>query len=140
MGDSPMTGGVTSGRIVLGDFEETFEASLEHWGVADYRRSWRDAVGRIVNDTGPAALVTSMVDPAVANFIRWWPLYRVGAEVLVHEHMLMVDELSRPVDLANLFELVPEYRSASEAEGSVSEWRLPIGSFQAFLDSGGARR
>jgi hypothetical protein len=34
---------VASGRIVIGDFAETFVVPLGFWGEADYRASWRRA-------------------------------------------------------------------------------------------------
>ena len=33
-----------SGRIVIGEFTETFKVPLGFWDVSDYRRSWRQAI------------------------------------------------------------------------------------------------
>ena len=77
LSDRPTSSGIAKGRIVLGGFEEPFHASLDYWSPADHRRSWQGAILRIVAGTTPSALVTSMAGPVVANFIRWWPMYRV---------------------------------------------------------------
>jgi hypothetical protein len=119
----------------LGDFAESFHASLAYWSPRDYRRSWREAIVRLMDGTTPSAFVTSMEDPEVANFIRWWPMFLVDREVRIHEHLLFLDQLAAPLDATNLFASVPAYSSHSDEGEPISEWRLPVESLASFMAS-----
>jgi hypothetical protein len=120
------------GRLVLADFAEVFEASLEPWDRRAYRRHWREAITRIIDGSERSALVTSWHDPASANFIRWWPMYRRGPAVVFHEHLLIIEDLpgGLPIDL---FEAVPSYASTTDEGEPISEWRLPVDALADYL-------
>jgi hypothetical protein len=133
LSNRPTSSGIARGRIVLGDFEEPFDASLDYWSPADYRRSWRGAILRIVSGTTPSALVTSMADPTAANFLRWWPMYLVDREVRIRESLLFLDHLAAPLDPTNLFTSVPAYCSHGDEGDPISEWRLPVESLASFM-------
>ncbi|MCP2166702.1 hypothetical protein LX83_003574 [Goodfellowiella coeruleoviolacea] len=66
----------------MGGFSEFFRMRLGYWDAAAYRRSWCRAVTVLDSDPGATScLVTSMYDPASANFVLCWPLYRSGDAV-----------------------------------------------------------
>ena len=87
------------GRIVIGDFTETFVVPLGFWGESDYRASWRRAFE--VLEGGPravACLMTSMTDPVSSNFLVCWPMYREGEDVYVQNAVVLLDEIEGPFD------------------------------------------
>ncbi len=127
----------TAGEIVLGEFRESFVASLSFWTKAQYEVHWREALNRIVKDVSPSCLITTMYDPAVANFIFWWPMYRQGHDIIVHNQMLLLMEIEERFDPNNPYSSIPEYYSVSEDGEKISEWRISIGDISAFLEQKG---
>jgi hypothetical protein len=125
------------GEIVLGEFRELFLASLSFWTKAQYEAHWREALNRIVNNVSPSAVITTMYDPAMANFIFWWPMYRQGSDVIVHNQMLLLMEIEERLDPNNPYSLIPEYYSMSEDGEKVSEWRISIEDVSTFLQETG---
>jgi hypothetical protein len=57
------------GDIHLGEFHETFMASLSYWTKSDYFKQWKIALIKICNGNDKSCLITSMFDPSIANFI-----------------------------------------------------------------------
>ncbi len=87
------------GRIVIGDFAETFVVPLGFWGEADYRASWRRAFEVLEGDLrAVSCLMTSMTDPVVSNFLVCWPMYREGEDVYVQNAIVLLDEIEGPFD------------------------------------------
>jgi hypothetical protein len=59
------------GSIEIGDFRETFVASLSAWSPERYKLQWQEAGQRLVNDESKSAFITSFVLPSPGeNF--WW--------------------------------------------------------------------
>ena len=54
--------------IVIGDFRERIETSLEYWSAERYEEHWLAAVHEVVSGTNKSALLTSIADPMTANF------------------------------------------------------------------------
>lgn len=125
------------GRIVLDDHWETFEASLSFWTKADYMNQWFDGLARILNGTSRSALITSMKDPNIANFIVWWPMWRVGDTVILHNQLLFMDQLAEPFNIHNPYIHVAERRSTDDAGRSIAEWRVPMHQIESFLEVNG---
>jgi hypothetical protein len=128
---------VARGRLVLGMFEESFEASLRTWSRGDYSRHWREAIAKIVGGSDRSALVTDMYEPATANFIRWWPMYRLGDVVRFHNQLLFLAQLAEPFTIDNMFGSVPEYSATSDGH-LISEWSVDISAVEQFLAAGAA--
>lgn len=122
---------LASGRLAFGEFAEFFESSLLTWSRSDYRRSWREAVAALIEGQDRAALVTLMHDPSTANFIRWWPMYRVAGTVLFQEQLLFLSDLATPFDLDDPFRSVHDRRT----DGEVSEWSLPHQDLASWLSA-----
>ena len=81
------------GRIVIGDFRETFVVPLGLWGESDYRASWRAFEVLEGDPRAVACLMTSMTDPVASNFLICWPVYREGADVYVQNAIVLLDEI-----------------------------------------------
>ena len=120
------------GIIRMGDFQETFNASLSYWNAGQYRRHWLKAVTRLVGTETTSCLITSMFDPAVANFIIWHPMYRQGDVVHIQNQILFLEEQPKPFNERDPFSSVAERQTRSE-DGEVSEWSVSIKDLESFL-------
>src|SRR5688572_20025050 len=87
-----------SGLLIIDSYVERFVVATDYWDVTRYRLHWRQAITRIVQQSVTSALITSMYDPSVANFIYWWPMYRLGDTVVFQNHILFFNELQTHFD------------------------------------------
>jgi CdiI N-terminal domain len=124
---------VALGSLKLGEFQEGFHASLSHWDQSRYRSQWKEALERLVKGEERSALITSMYDPATANFITWWPLYRSGNSVHAQNHFLFMDELQQPFDELNPYKSVLQRETISEDGDRLSEWTINLSDIEEFL-------
>jgi hypothetical protein len=121
------------GGIQIGSFQERFIASLMYWSAGDYRRHWKQAIERVLHSYDVSCLITSMVDPATATYIFWWPMYRVNENVFIQNHILFFDQLQSPFDERNPFSSVPERQTTNEDGDGISEWSVRINELEEFL-------
>jgi len=127
--------GVAVGKIQIGSFSETFEVALNYWRQPDYRRQWYTGIKRIVDGSTTSCLITSIVDPSTANFIHWWPIYRVDEEVVFQNHLLFMDAIAGgQFQDTDPYRFVPERETVSDDGESVSEWVAPLQSLKQFLE------
>lgn len=131
--DWDSSGEMRLGLIVIGDFEEHFEASLSYWSVEDYRRQWKQALERVKTGETKSSLITRMYDPQTANLIVWWPLYREGQQVYIHNSFLLMDALNEPFDPLAPYKHVADRRTIGEDGGRISEWETTITEIEEFL-------
>lgn len=130
------TSDVESGRlgvITIGSYVERFVAATDYWDAPSYRRHWQEAVTRIVQGSVTSSLITSMSEPALANFIFWWPMYRVGHTVHFQNQILLLNELETPFDPNDLFRFVPERMIINRDGEKISEWSISIADLESFL-------
>lgn len=74
-----------------------------------------------------------MYDPAVTNFINWWPLFSLGQTVQFQNHILFLNELKTPFEPDDPFRFVPE-RVIMNSDGEpISEWSASIAGLEHFL-------
>src|SRR5215211_3873361 len=121
------------GVITLGKFQERFTAPLDYWTAKAYREHWKQAIARIVQDSSVSCLVTSMYDPATANYIVWWPMYRVGEMVHLQNQLLFLENLPSPFVPSDPCLFVPERVTVNEEGEKVSEWSVPVQDMEIFL-------
>ncbi len=124
---------VALGSLNIGEFHESFHASLSYWDRDSYLAHWIEALTRLVRGESRSALVTSMYNPATANLIRWWPLYRVGENTHFQEQVLILSQLEPPFEEADLYRFVPLRETASEDGERLSEWTLNLTAIEDFL-------
>lgn len=74
-----------------------------------------------------------MYDPITANFIYWWPIYRLDNTVYLQNHILFLSKLSVPFDPHDPFRFVPERELISETGEKISEWSVPIADLEGFV-------
>ena len=128
--------GVTAvyGKIEIGQYSETFVCSLVSWDRLRYRRHWWQSLRRLLDGADRSALITSYVQPELANHLVWWPLYRQGKTVHVQNQLLFYNQLPAPFSERNPWSSVGE-RKILNAEGrTISEWTTDIDSIRTFLE------
>lgn len=114
-------------RIKLGDFEELLLAPLDYWSVKTYQTHWEEQLHDFVtNNLDKIFLITEMHDPATANFIRWWIIYRQGENVCFQEEIVFMNELKDGFSLDNAISLIPPHQNIDEDGDEISEWILPF--------------
>lgn len=123
------------GLLTIGSYVERFVASTTYWDVSRYRRHWQQAITRIVQGALKSTLITSMYDPAVANFIYWWPMYRLGDTVQFQNHILFLSELETPFDPNDPFRFVPERMIINSDGERASEWSASIADLEGSLSN-----
>lgn len=124
------------GMIMIGSFQERFLVPLDYWTASDYEGHWKQAATRILQSSTSSCMVTSMYDPATANFIIWWPMYRVGDTVFIQNQILFLDSLSSPFNPNDPFSSIPERRTINEDGEEISEWSVLVKDLESFLQEG----
>jgi len=135
--DEPVSGIESDrlGLITIGPYVERFVAPIGYWDVTQYRHHWQQAITRIVQGSVTSALITSMYDPAVANFIYWWPMYRLDDTVHFQNHILFLNELETAFEPNDPFRFVPERVVINSDSEKISEWSASIADLESFLTS-----
>jgi hypothetical protein len=121
------------GQIILNDFSERFESPLDFWTASDYERQWVLAVARLAGGESKSALITAMHPPDSANFLMWWLMFRDGNRVVFRNHMLLMERLETPFDLAKLYSFIPDRTPGRDEEYPISEWSVDLEGVQSFL-------
>jgi hypothetical protein len=125
------------GLLKLGTHEERFVAHLEEWQRDEYAEHWRVALVRALKGV-PSALVTDMWTPVQSSHLVWWPLWRIGGDLVFHNQLLFfhMHGINGPhVDIEKLFPLIGEHLSRNDEGTPLSEWRVPVADVQTFLTS-----
>jgi contact-dependent growth inhibition (CDI) system CdiI-like immunity protein len=120
------------GVIQIGSFQERFIASLMYWSADEYKRHWKQAIERILHSSKDSCLITSMIDPASATFIVWWPMYRVNEIMLIQNQILFLDQLQSPFDERTPYSFVPKRQIINNAGDVISEWSVRIDELEEF--------
>ncbi len=125
------------GKIIIGGFSETFKSDLSYWSQTEYFGHWIHEINKIIiGEVSCTGLITSLTDPGNANFLTWWPLYRLDDRyVAIQNHLLFLNEIESKMDLRNLNRFVPEYEKYSEEGEPVSEWMTSIRDLGEFLSN-----
>jgi CdiI N-terminal domain len=121
------------GQIRVGDFSETFVASLDSWNRDRYERHWKGAIAKIVDGSDRSALITSYVEPIHSTHLMWWPLYREKNSVYLQNPMLFYDQLKKPFSAEAPWDSVRERQTVSPEGKGISEWATDFDSLREFL-------
>jgi hypothetical protein len=115
------------GIIQIGKFEERFVASLNFWGKDDYYKQWKQAIKRLTDQKSQrSCLITSLTNPKTANFITWWPIYRVGNSVYFQNQILFMSKLDTPFNPDDPYKYVSPRKTITEDKVEISEWELQV--------------
>ncbi|MEU5896221.1 MULTISPECIES: hypothetical protein [Streptomyces] len=110
---------------------------LSYWSTDDYRDSWLRALRRVdaAQDEVDSCLVTSVSEPATANFVHAWPLYRRGTDVYVQNSVIFLTELTEEFRPAEPWLSIEPRATVDEDGNEISEWRTTIEEVRAFLST-----
>jgi len=128
---------VAIGELRLGDDREQFESVLGYWKQDDYAASWAAGLQRLLAGASVSCLATSISDPASANFVEVWPLYREGERVHVQSSLLFLDQLPRRFDPHAPWDSVGPRETIDEDGAEISEWHVRLSDVRDFLQSRG---
>lgn len=130
--DDEITRQECSGIIVLNDFREIFVSSLTYWNLLDYQEHWNKSLERALQRED-SCLITSVYDPSMANFIVWWLLYSREDEIVIQNHLLFMDSLSKPFTPQNPYSFIPRYEMENDEGEQISEWKIRVDDIAAFF-------
>jgi hypothetical protein len=127
---------VAYGCINIGTLRERFEASLEFWTLSDYRSHWQRSIQRIADRHDKSCLITSLTEPKSANFLQWWPIYRIGERAHFQNQILFLNEIRGGFDPNDPYQFVRDRMTISADGSPISEWSVPVSSLLWFLKGG----
>lgn len=127
------------GVITLGVHRERFVADVSYWSKGQYEMQWVTALQAIVSEKDRSALITSMHHPSKANFVEWWPMWRERSEIVFHNQLLPLNQLSVPFDPSYPDQFVGERVSINEDGAKISEWHVKVEAVRNFLARNSAR-
>lgn len=126
------------GRIVIGDFTETFTLEGDDWSDRDYEASWRTALTRLLRtDPSTTALMTWYAAAPATTIQRGWILYREGDRVFVQERMMVPGENEARFDEHGQLVAIEPRETHTEDGEPISEWETSCAAIQAFLNGHG---
>lgn len=123
------------GLITIGSFQERFIAPLHYWKTKDYENHWKIAINRIIKNEQQSCLITSMYDPQNANFIIWWPMYRLDENIHIQNNILFFNQLGKPFEINAPFSFVPNHEILTEDGEKISEWIISIKDLESFINN-----
>jgi len=114
------------GKLEIGGFSEDFHASTSYWDSEKYLSQWKQGLEYICAGSDKSAVITTMYNPATANFIYWWVMYRVGRDIYMQNHVLLMEELDEPFNENDFQVFVPDRQTVTEEGEVISEWKVCI--------------
>jgi hypothetical protein len=130
------------GLLMLGNYEERFVSHTCAWSERDYAEQWRCALATAL-DGKPSALITDMRTQAQSSHLVWWPMWKVGSDVVLHNQLLFFAKhkvKGAYIEIERLYELIGEHTSTNSDGTPVSEWRVPLDDIKEFLRSNSTDR
>jgi hypothetical protein len=128
--DDPL---VALGVIRIGSFRESFSSILGFWSLEDYRANWITATRRLLGVAEVSCLLTSVPNPAKANFFTVWPLYRSGDHVYVQNQLIFADDLNGDFDPDAPWQYVEPRTTIDEDGTRISEWQVSSVDIEEFV-------
>lgn len=122
-GSAPRT---ANAEIIIGGHKEAAEVPLQYWRRDRYRKQWRDALQGIVSGKQTGCLITGMYDPKHANFLMWWPMWRVGETVYVQNQILFMDKIRQGFDEDRIEHYIPKRMTTTSEGEKISEWSVNV--------------
>jgi hypothetical protein len=124
------------GLLNFGGVEERFVAHLGTWSEREYSEHWRAALVRTLNSE-PSALITDMQTPQESSHLVWWPMWKVGNDIVFHNQIFFFSKhgLEEMPDLEKLFKFVEPRQTHNSKGMAVSEWLVPVSEIRRFLNA-----
>lgn len=123
------------GRLVLNSYQEQFIAHTLTWTEMEYLEQWTSALLRAVEGKA-SALVTDMLTPIQSSHLVWWPMWRIGEELVFQNRLFFFKQhkIEGPtLLLERLYEMIGEHTSIDREGNPLSEWRVTLLDVQGFI-------
>ena len=128
------------GLLLLGSHEEAFVAHTYAWSEQRYVDEWRKALHLALSGR-QAALITDMRTPSQSSHLVWWPVWKVGDEIIFQNQLLFFAKhglTGTGMEIDQLYGLIGKHDSKNKQGVPVSEWSVSLNDVEAFLKSDGA--
>lgn len=125
-----------SGQLTIDGYEEVFCISTDYWQPRRYQEQWREAAELIVSSSvAKTAFITNALDPGLANFLVWWPAYRVGEEVWLGNALVWHEDYDLALVLGDTPAAVPDLHDywTDAGDGTPSKWIVDIRSVEDYI-------
>lgn len=125
---------VLPASIVIDGFKESITIPLIYWNIDDYRNSWLKSLKEGLANKNHAALVVSMYEPKLTNFVFTWVVYFEDDVAHVQNNIIFLDEVNDfTPDKINDF---IDKRSTHDEDGmKISQWSTDIKNILDFYNS-----
>ena len=124
------------GEILLGDYRDTFAATLFEWSRPQYEASWRFELTRLLDGADRAVLLTQLLIPGKSGLPNWWALYRGERnEVVIQEHFGINEKLFIRFSPQNPSESLKDRRAFTDNGRPISEWTVKTEDIESFLNN-----
>lgn len=123
------------GTIHLPGRVEYFFAPAVYWDREDYVAQWRDSFLKGLTTKTHSALVTSMYDPAVANFLTIWVLYYGVDKIFLQNKIIFMEEIIGKFDEENINRYVGSREIINEDGDRISEWNFSYEEVLSFFEN-----
>ena len=123
------------GLLILDEHEERFIAHTLTWSENQYLEHWTDALQRALEGK-PAALVTDLLTPVQSSHLVWWPIWKIGSELVFQNQLLFFKDhhiSGTRIIPEELYRLIGQHTSRDSDNNLLSEWRTPASHVQHFL-------
>jgi len=123
--------------LMLGHHEESFIAHTWTWCSQQYLEHWRQGLTRALGGQ-PSALITDMRTPAQSSHLVWWPVWKLGRELVFQNQALFFAKQNvagAHIDVEHLYSLIGRHTSLNNEGIPISEWVAPISDVEGFLAS-----
>ena len=123
-----------AGKIIVGDLDETFHASLGYWSPSQYKRQWVEGLRRII-DGGfdRSRLITSLSPPGAVGPTFSWSLYADTERVTVQQGLFIPGELGTAIDPADPYASIKDFAKVTDDGRTISSWVTTRSEIKAFL-------
>lgn len=117
---------VALGEIVIGSHAERFESPLEYWSRARYRAQWLEGARQLSSGASASCWITGITNPKSANFITWWPMWRIENRIIIQQHLLFMDRISFRFSENDPYLHLPSRSTKTDDGEPISEWSASI--------------
>lgn len=124
------------GNIAIGTFHEEFYVSTTYWSQSDYISQWIETLQEMVGprENSKGALISDMYDPAYANFLRCWTLFREGKIIYIHEQIIFLGEIPEEFNIQHIDQYIGNRETETDNGEKTSEWITDAGSIKECLN------
>jgi len=117
---------VVKGALHLSGCDEFFVLPLSYWTRNQYIENWKSSIAHGLGVGRNTAIITSMRNPKLSNFVSVWAFYHGGHEVYVQNRIIFFEDLGEDFNIEKLSGYIGIRRTHNEDGARISEWVVPL--------------